>query len=470
MPRTRILVTLGPSSGSPEIIQRLLEAGVDAFRVNFSHGDDAEHRAVLRRIRDACRNAHRPAIRMADLQGPKIRLGEVPGGPVLLSPGSRLRLTPDPVPGDVGRMSVSLPDLLQVCHPGERILLGDGVVELRVEEVLGSEVRTTVIQGGSVGSHQGVFLPDAKLRPDILGAKDLHDLAVALEEEVEWVALSFVQGAADLRLARSRIRELASDRWVGLVAKVERKEAVENREEILAEADALMVARGDLGIETPLPDLPWTQKMLIRAANRAGKPVIVATQMLLSMVHSARPTRAEVTDVANAVLDGADCLMLSDETAVGEFPVETVRYLTEIAERAEAIPPPPYGDLGPPRILDSDEAAVAEAAIRLAQGIQARAIVVPTHSGRTARLVARLRPRIPMLVLTSQAETPAALGFTWGARCEEVPSHLPLEALRDMARRTAADVFGLKAGDKIVLTAGYPLEGRPTNLVTVAEV
>jgi pyruvate kinase len=475
MARTRILATLGLSNLTKEKIQALVEAGADALRINFSHGDDSQHRELLRMVQEISKETGRHVTTVADLQGPKIRLGALEPEVHNLAAMSEVRLVPGAGPTTPPRLPVVLDDLLEVTSVGQRILIGDGAVELTVTGKENGEVKARVVHGGTVSSHRGIYLPGAPLRTEALSEKDLHDLSVALTSGIDWVALSFVRSPKDIETARERIRHLSPGRPVYLIAKIERSEAVLASKEIIAAADAIMVARGDLGIETPLAELPLTQKTLINDANRAAKPCVVATQMLLSMVHSPRPSRAEVADVANAILDGADCLMLSEETAVGEYPSEAVACLREIAEATEPSIVEQHGTFlvnppNTPALPHGEEGAVAVAAVRLSEQIKAKAIVVPTHSGRTARLVSRLRPRAPILVLTSQASTPAAVGLVWGVRCRAVPPKLSLEGLRDTARQVAREEFGLHTGDKIILTAGYPVEGRPTNIVTIAEI
>lgn len=471
MRRTRLLVTLGPSTLTPEAIGALLDAGADAIRVNFSHGDDDQHRTLLRAVADAAKARQRTVARVADLQGPKVRIGPVPGAALIVKAGERLRFVAEGEPSDPASLTVSIPDLAKVASVGSRIVLGDGVVDLKVERIDDPVVTASVVHGGIVGSHQGFFLPEAKLRVDCLGEKDRHDLEVAVACGIEWIALSFVQSAEDVRLARELVARQDPEARVGIMAKMERQEALAHAGEILEAADAIMVARGDLGIETPLEELAFAQKSLIRQANQVGKPAVVATQMLLSMVNAARPTRAEATDVVNAVLDGADGLMLSDETAVGSFPAEATAWLARLATAAEAhLQPVLFRDPKPLAGSALDESAVAGAAVRLAEEVKAGAIVVPTHSGRTARMVSRLRPGPPILALSSQPGTAAALAFTWGVTCRPINPESPLDTLREAARLAAQEAYGLAPGSRIVLTAGYPVEGRPSNLVALLEV
>jgi pyruvate kinase len=331
-------------------------------------------------------------------------------------------------------------------------------------------VEVRVRHGGHVASHAGLFLPRARLRTAILAEKDRHDLDLALAEGVDFVALSFVRAASDVARVRQRLAR-AGHPEVGLIAKIERAEALAHIDGILEAADAIMVARGDLGIEVPLERLALEQKSLVAKANAAHKPVIVATQMLLSMVSSARPTRAEATDVANAVLDGADAVMLSEESAIGEFPVEAVAWLDRICQTTEeAVRSGELTMRRPPAGARSREESVADAAVHLADDVHAVAIVTPTHSGRTARLVAASRPATEVVAISSRPETRRRLALTWGVESFACPAALPLDALRTFAERLVAGRTGVRRGASIVLTAGYPVEGRPTNLLTVLTV
>jgi pyruvate kinase len=465
--RTRILATLGPASASPGAIRALLEAGADAFRINFSHGTTEEQQLLIRRARAAARRAHREVAIVADIQGPKLRVGPVEGNSIEVVEGRRLRLDLDPAPGNAERLSISVPSLRSAARPGDPLLLGDGNVELRVDEVSPRSIQTRVVQGGIIHSHQGIYLPRARLRGAILGPKDLADLTVALQEGSDFVALSFVGSASDVRQARAEIAR-RTDAPVGIIAKIERAGALEAVGGILREAEGIMVARGDLGIEVPLERLALEQKRLVTLAQRAGRQTIVATQMLLSMVSAPRPTRAEATDVANAVLDGADALMLSEESAIGAFPRLAVVWMDRIARATESsiarerFRAPAAGGPGP-----LTEEAVAEAAVRTAEAIGAGAIVVPTHSGRTAHLVSRLRPTVPILALSRLETTRRRLALTWGVRTDVAPPKLSLDELRQLAERAARRAYRLPPRCPVVMTAGYPVEGRPTNLVMV---
>ncbi|MET0619004.1 MAG: pyruvate kinase, partial [Thermoanaerobaculia bacterium] len=370
MPRTKIVCTIGPSSRSPETLMRLAEAGMDVARLNFSHGTHVEHAAVIAAVRATAERLGRPIAILQDLAGVKIRIGEIAGGTVRLEPGSTFTLTTRPVPGDAREVSLDYPALGECVRPGDALLLSDGEVELRVEKASGSDIGCRVVVGGALSSHKGIHLPNRSIAAEGLTAKDRDDLAFGIDQGVDYVALSFVRSASDVLIARRFLDERGAA--IPLIAKIEKHEALASIEAILAAADGLMVARGDLGVETPLEHVPLLQKMLIERSNRAGKPVITATQMLLSMVENPRPTRAEVGDVANAILDGTDAVMLSEETAAGRYPAEAVATMRRIAEDAEtAFPFEAWMRRFEDKSLQSLPEAVAGAACELAEHIGA---------------------------------------------------------------------------------------------------
>lgn len=468
MRRTKILATVGPASEGTAELAALLDAGADSFRLNFSHGSAPDHRELLRRIHEAAQRRKREPAVVADVQGPKLRIGELAGGAVELVAGREWRLDDRSTEGDGRRVGIHVPSFSRLARPGDPILLGDGNVELVVRRVASREILARVVNGGAVSSHAGLFLPHARLRVSAFGPKDRRDAALGLAEGIDYLALSFVRNRADVRAARKWLDRQDGGRDVGIIAKIERAEALAAIDSILAVADGIMVARGDLGIEVPLERLALEQKMLVRRANDAGRFAIVATQMLLSMVRSPRPTRAEATDVANAVLDGADAVMLSEESAVGAYPVESVRWLARIADATES-----SFDVGALRarqrtVSSEPDRAVAAAAVELADRVGARAVVTPTHSGRTARLVARLRPGCPVVALSNSGATRRRLALVGGVVSMPAPVHRNLIELRTRATQLLDRALPGSSGP-LVLTAGYPVEGRPTNLVTLVD-
>lgn len=467
MSRTKIVATIGPATAAPETLAQLLEAGVDVVRLNFSHGEHAGHAAVAARVREAAARLDRPVAILQDLAGPKIRTGPLAAGAVDLAPDQEFTLTARPVPGDAREVSITWPTLPGDVQAGDRLLLADGALELAVLGTTATDIACRVVTGGRLGSHKGINVPGRAIRAPSLTEKDRADLACGLALGVDLIALSFVRGPDDVREARRLVREAGAD--TPLVAKIERPEALAAIDGIVAAADALLIARGDLGVEIPVERLPGAQKMLIEKANRAGKPVITATQMLRSMVDNPRPTRAEVTDVANAILDGTDAVMLSEETAVGAHAVAAVATMDRIAAEAERhFPYRTWGYRFDRRALESDAEAVAHAACDMAQRIGAAAILTLTRSGATTRLVAKFRPPQPVLALTPEAATGRRLALTWGAVPLHVPAALDAEAMEREALARAVAGGWLKPGQKAVVTAGVPLHAPgSTNLIKI---
>jgi len=465
MPKTKIVCTIGPASRSPETLAELIAAGMSVARLNFSHGSHSEHAAVISDLRRLSAELGRPVAILQDLGGPKIRVGPIAGGTVMLETGSPFTLTSRRVPGDAGEVSISYPALPRDVRRGDALLLADGAIELRVTGVTAQDIKCRVIVGGPLSSHKGINLPSRSLPLPGLTDKDERDLAFGIRQKVDYVALSFVRSAEDILRAKRLMAKRKCD--IPLVAKIEKHEALDNIGEIIPLVEAVMVARGDLGVEIPLESVPGVQKWLISRTNASGKPVITATQMLRSMVENPRPTRAEVADVANAVLDGTDAVMLSEETAIGRYPVESVRMMARVAEDAERIFP--HADWARRRRGDSGKSlseAVAHSACNLADEIGAAAIISFTQSGLTARLVAKYRPGCPILALTPLPETQRRLSLVWGVTPVMASG---LKTTDEMINRAfeAARKSGLaKRGQKVVITAGVPL-GVPgkTNLV-----
>ena len=461
----KIVATLGPASSSPAVIRGLFDAGVDVFRLNFSHGGHDEHKARLAAIRQIEKAVGRPIGVMADLQGPKLRLGTFAAGAVQLERGAAFRLDLDAAPGDARRAPLPHPEIFQALRPGTELLINDGKVRLAVADCGAGFAATRVVAGGEVSDRKGVNVPGAVLPISALTAKDRADLAAALDWGVDWVALSFVQRPEDVAEGRKLVAGRA-----GVLVKLEKPAAIERLDEIVELADAVMVARGDLGVEMPAEDVPPLQKTIIHACRLAGKPVIVATQMLESMIHAAAPTRAEASDVATAVYDGADAVMLSAETAAGAYPVQAVGIMNRIIRRVEH--DPLYranmdATHMAPEHTSSD--AISAAASQVARTIGASAILSYTSSGATALRAARERPDVPVLVLTSKIETARRLALLWGAHCVQTRD---VSSFAEMVQRavTIAHREGFAAeGERIVITAGVPF-GTPgaTNILRIA--
>jgi len=414
MRRTKIIATLGPASSSDAVVAELIEAGVDVFRLNFSHGTHDSHAAVIDTVRRAAAKAGRIVALLQDLSGPKIRTGRLRGGAAVpLKPGDPLTVAVGDFEGDSSRVSTTYADLPRGVHAGDAILLDDGHIQLRVESVAGEEIHTRVVDGAMLGEHKGINVPGVELPTARLTAKDIEDLHFGVRAGVDFIALSFVQNAAVLREAREETHRSGGGD-IPLVAKLERPEAITHLEEILQQSDAVMVARGDLGLELPLERVPRIQKEITRWARVVEIPVIVATQVLESMRTEPRPTRAEVSDAANAVDDGVDAIMLAGETAAGAYPVRAVQTLDLVIRDAESMPPsrPPHLDRA--RLLSGHVHAVCEAAVTLAERGDARAIVAVTRGGTTARVLSALRTRVPVVAATDQAEVSRQLTMYWG--------------------------------------------------------
>ncbi len=466
--RTKIVATLGPASSDPEVLGRMIDAGVDVVRLNFSHGVAADHLTRLELVRRTATERRRSVAVLADLQGPKIRVGVLDGDGITLPSGGEATLVAGteraPAPG----IPVVYDRLAADVRGGDRILLDDGAIELVVRQVDGERVACDVRRGGIVRSRKGVNLPGVAVSAPSLTDKDLADLATAVNAGVDYVALSFVRRAADVLAAKEAIDRLGGETPV--VAKLERPEALDHLDEILPVTDAVMVARGDLGVEIAVERVPSVQKEIIAAANSHGVPVITATQMLESMVSSPRPTRAEASDVANAIFDGTDAVMLSQETAIGAFPVEAVATMGRIAREAEATPhllhpPPPEASA-----LDVP-ATVCKAAVQAATDLGARAVVAFTETGATARFVSRFRPRAPIVCLTPHEPTRRRIALYWGVEATETLDRgTAVEAMMAQGDERLVDEGYVKPGDLVVVVAGRPGGRGATNQVIVHRV
>ncbi|MDY7037841.1 MAG: pyruvate kinase [Thermodesulfobacteriota bacterium] len=410
IPKTKIICTIGPASEAPEVIRELITSGMRVARLNFSHGTLGDHEQKIHIIRRIAKEMDKPVAILQDLGGPKIRLGHIPEPGVRLEPGPDIILTTQTVGGSEQRISVSYPLLGEQVKAGDRILLADGFLELRVRSVNGSEIHCEVITGGVLTSHKGINLPTGTIRMASMTDKDREDLHFGLGHDVDYIALSFVRSAADIRNIKEIIHQ--ENKNAPVIAKIEKREAIDHYEDILDAADAIMVARGDLGVEIPLEEVPIIQKQLIQKANALGKPVITATQMQRSMVDAPRPTRAEASDVANAVLDGTDAVMLSEETAAGNYPIQAVQFMTRIVAEAEGIyPHDRYLQLVPKKEVSD---SVTYAVCVLADHLDAAAILAPTQSGRTAIQISRFRPKQPIIAFTPNPTTVRRLSLFRG--------------------------------------------------------
>jgi pyruvate kinase len=462
--RTKIVATIGPASASRERLAELVRAGMDGARLNLSHGTHDEHRERARLVRATEAEVGRPIALIADLQGPKLRIGEL-AGPVKLARGEDVVVAGGESATD-GELPVSPAVIGEVLQPGHEVLIDDGLVRLRVETIEAGRARCAVLAGGVVSSHKGVNVPGVPVPIPSLTRKDMDDLDLALELGVDFVALSFVRSAADVRDLSALIEQAGSHAQV--IAKIEKAEAVDALEAVLDEADSVMVARGDLGVEIGAAMVPLLQKRIIAAALERGKPVITATQMLESMVHQAEPTRAEASDVANAVLDGSSALMLSGETAIGEYPVESLAYMDRIVRAVE----PSLGYRHQlPEVSEEPTVgqAMSNAACDLAEALQASAILVPTYTGRTASVVARLRPRRPILGLTHHDYALRQMALEWGVTPLLIPQSSDVEDLWAQSLAAARGSGLVAEGDRIVITGGTAVNmPGTTDLIKVA--
>lgn len=465
--RTKVIATLGPASSSAETIERLFRAGADVFRLNFSHGTHADHAERIAIIRALERKVDRPIGILADVQGPKLRVGRFGGGRVTLQAGQNFRLDLSPTPGDVRRVQLPHPEIISAAGIGTTLLLDDGKLRLRVVRQRDDHLETEVLVGGPLSDRKGVNVPDVTLPIPALTEKDREDLAFLLDQGVEYIGLSFVQRPEDVIEAQ----EIAAGRaWI--MVKMEKPQAVENLDAIIGLADCVMVARGDLGVECPPEEVPLIQKRIVRACRAAGKPVVVATQMLESMISAPAPTRAEASDVATAVYDGADAVMLSAETAAGQYPFEAVNMMDRIVARVESDPGwRTLTDANRPEPQKNSADAIAAAARQVAHTIEAEVIATFTSTGSTTLRVARERPDCPVLGLTASLQTARRMAVVWGVHpLVTVELHTMTDMVTKAVRAAVQEGFA-KHGDEVVVTAGVPF-GTPgtTNALRVAIV
>jgi len=472
---TKIVATIGPASQDEAVLRQLILAGMNVARLNFSHGSYEYHAALFNKIRKLSTELNRPISILQDLQGPKIRTGNLKEGSVQLNPGQIFFLTTEPVPGDETQVSFDFPALLKSVRPGSKILLDDGNLELAVLNVNQIFVETKVVIGGILKPHKGINLPGLPLDIPGFTEKDEQDLAFGIELGIDVVAISFVRSAGDIQLVRQAILKYCPEKNVRppIIAKLERPEALENLEEIILAADGVMVARGDLGVEMPPEAVPIAQKRIISMANHYGRIVITATQMLDSMIQNPRPTRAEASDVANAIFDGTDAVMLSGETAAGKYPIQSVRMMNAIACQVE----PHILDWGHHQELilaeneQVDTLFITRAARELAHDRNVAAIAVFTKSGKTALMVSKIRPAVPIMAFTTELKTFQRLGIYWGVRPHLVPQSDTLESMIQIVDEVILSESPLNPGQQVVLICGFPIhEIRPTNLALLHTV
>ena len=468
--KTSIICTIGPTSDSVETLSSMMNAGMNVARLNFSHGTIDYHDMLISRIRKVAASMELPVAILQDLQGPRLRIGDfIDGSMVQLLAGSRFVITTDVVEGNSERVNTPYIDLPKVVHTGDLMLLNDGSLELEVESTTPTEVITRVNIGGDLPARKGINIPNISLDMKGLTSKDLRDLEFGLNQKVDYIAISFVQSDKDIVEVKKAMMELNSQRSeTPIISKLERPASLDNLEKIIAVSDGVMVARGDLGVEIGVEKVPSVQKNIIEAANVRGKFVVIATQMLESMIHSRRPTRAEASDVANAIFDGADAVMLSAETAVGANPVDAVRVISEIIREAEQHENE-WGHFVENMSLNSDKLpalALSRAARELAETLNASAVAVFTRSGSTATLVSKTRPPVPVVAFTTETDTYNKLALLRGVVPFVVPRAMNLEEITRSAEHVLLEASNIKEGDKIVIIAGLPIEDmRSANIV-----
>lgn len=467
--KTKIVCTIGPASQSPKILEALIQDGMNVARLNFSHGTHEEHGRKIETIREISDRLRQPVAILQDLGGPKIRIGVMKEGGVELKRGKEFSLTNEVLVGDETRATITYPALLSEVKAGDRILLADGMIELQVLESDGKNIRCRVIVGGILTSHKGMNFPTRAPLASVFTEKDHRDLLFGIQQGVDLIGLSYVQNAADIEEVKKFLKKESAD--IPIIAKIERKEALENIDEILLASDGIMVARGDLGLETPIEKIPNVQKKLIRKANGCGKPVITATQMLRSMVDHTQPTRAEVTDVVNAIYDGTDAIMLSEETASGQFPVEAFQMMAKIAQSAEEeFPHPLFLERETDKEMNLQPAITYNASL-LAEEVGAKVIVTPTESGSTARWVSKYRPRQPILALSRHLSTVRQLNLCWGVYPVLVSDWKDTDEMLERSKRMPKEFGMASKGEKVVIIAGVPISVRgTTNLIKVEVV
>lgn len=457
MRKTKIICTLGPAVDNEDTLKKLMLKGMDVARLNFSHGDHKEHKVRVERFKKVRESLGIPIPLLLDTKGPEIRLGKFDGGEVLLKEGDQFVLVNDDINGDITRASVSYKGLYKDVKKGSRILINDGLVELEVVKVKEKDIYCDVINGGIIGNHKGINVPGIEIHLPSLTEKDIEDIKFAVDNEFDFIAASFVRKASDV-IEIKKVLEKFNSQQINVIAKIENREAIENADEIIKVSDGIMVARGDLGVEIPVEEVPIVQKMLIKKCYRSGKPVITATQMLDSMIRNPRPTRAETSDIANAIYDGTSVIMLSGETAIGKYPVETLETMSKIARKAEgSIDYWARFSKMQYEMVANVTNAISHATCTTALDLRAVAIITVTHSGHTARMISRFRPQCPIIATTVSPRVQRQLSLSWGVVPYLVPDANSTDEMFDMGVEKALESKLVKNGDVVVITAGVPV-------------
>jgi len=470
MKRTKIICTIGPNSDSPEIMKELIEAGMDVARVNFSHGNHEEHAEVIKNLRQVARELDKPIAILQDLSGPKVRIGKIAQEPITLLPGSEFILTNRSVPGDEREVSITYPGLPKDVKGGDTIFLADGQFQLKVFGTTDTDINCEVIVGGELTSSKGINVPSVSLSTPAVTEKDLRDLEFGIQHEVDWVAVSFVRDQMDILFVKRMLEINGAD--IPVIAKIEKHEAMDNIDEIIKVSDGIMVARGDLGVEIPINEVPLSQKSIIKKANAACLPVITATQMLESMINNPRPTRAEVTDIANAIFDGTDAVMLSGETAIGKYPIQATRIMDEVSGSAEEGIDYSRRLAEHPIVIDDRDIpdAISHAACHVALNIGAKAIICCTRSGQTARTVAKYRPHACIVVVSHNEKVLRRLALIWGVLPLKIEEATDTDDMIAKAKRAALNAGIAETGDVVVIVAGIPIDVPGTTNIIKADM
>ncbi len=469
MKRTKIICTIGPNSDSPEIMKALIEAGMDVVRMNFSHGTHEEHAERIKSLRQVAKELDKPIAVMQDLSGPKLRIGKIDQEPATLVPGNKFTLTNRSVCGDEQEVSITYSGLPKDVKNGDTIFLADGQFQLKVCNVTDTDINCEVVVGGPLTSNKGINVPSVSLSAPAVTEKDLRDLEFGIQHEVDWVAVSFVRDQMDILFVKRMLEINKADTPV--IAKIEKHEAMDNIDEIIKVSDGIMVARGDLGVEIPVNEVPLSQKSIIKKANAANIPVITATQMLMSMINNPRPTRAEVTDIANAIFDGTDALMLSGETAIGKYPVQATLIMDKVAGSAEEGIDYVKRLAEHPITLDNHDipVAISHAACHVALNTGAKAIICCTRSGQTARLVAKYRPHARIVVVSHNEKVLRRLALIWGVFPLKIEEATDTDDMITKAKLAALSSGVVETGDVVVIVAGVPIDMPGTTNIIKAD-